>query len=176
MKTKKAVTERFKVSGIRLPVKASVAAKCLYDIYEKNNNKLTDKSVLNTAKNKNHPLHDYFEWNNTKAAELYRKRQARDLIRCVVVERMVGRKPISVRAFINVKEDMKGNLTHNPFNSKGQNYFVSINDAMQNDFLKAYTIESAIIEINRWMDKYKNLKRLSNLFKTIKIGIKKIKK
>lgn len=171
----KIVKEKFKVVG-QFPIKASVAGKCLHDIYKRNNHKLTADVVLRTARSKNHPLHSCFEWNNGKAAEAYRLHQARRIISCVVIEKMVGRKKISVRAFINIKQDVKGNLTHNPFNSKGKNYFVSLNDAMQNDFMKTYTVEVAIIEVNRWMEKYKNLKKLASLFKVIKKQVKRIKK
>lgn len=171
----KIVSEKFKVVGHRLPIKASVAGKCLQDIYKSNNDKLTPDVVLKTAKQKSHPLHSCFEWDNNKAAHAHRLYQARKIISCVVIEKMVGRKPMSVRAFINIKQDNKGNLTHNPFNGKGQNYFVSLNDAMQNDFMKTYTVEAAIIEVNRWMEKYKNIKKLSSLFRVIKRKIKTIK-
>lgn len=171
----KIVKEKFKVVGHALPIKPSVAGKCLYDIYKSNNHKLTADVVLKKAKSKSHPLHSCFEWNNSKAAQAYRLNQARKIIACVVIEKMVGRKSVSVRAFLNIKQDEKGNLTHNPFNSKGQNYFVTMSDAMQNDFMRVYTVEAAILEINRWMEKYKNLKKLSSLFKVIKKKVKKIK-
>ena len=41
---------------------------------------LTAENLLEVAKNKNNPLHDLFEWDNTKAAEQYRLQQARVFI------------------------------------------------------------------------------------------------
>jgi hypothetical protein len=48
--------------------------------------KLDPEVVVKAARKKNHPLHDYFEWDAKKAAHAYRIDQARTLIREVKVE------------------------------------------------------------------------------------------
>lgn len=168
-------TEKFKVNGIQLPIKSSVAGNSLYEIYKRNNNHLTPEVVLKNAKSENHPLHPCFEWNNKKAAEKFRLHQAGKLIRCITMVKQMGKEKIEVRAFVNIQEDAQGNLTHNPFNAKGKSYYISINDAMMNDFTKAYTVDTAVLELNRVMDKYKTVKKLSKLFQVIRTHIKKIK-
>ena len=60
---------------------------------------LTPEVVLEYARNKKDPLHRFFQWNDLRAAELYRRGQARILIRDISVER----NGIRVRAFESVK-------------------------------------------------------------------------
>jgi hypothetical protein len=54
----------------------------LQAIYEQHG-KLTPAVVLEEARSVEHPLHDRFEWDDDVAAEKWRKRQARELIRSV---------------------------------------------------------------------------------------------
>lgn len=54
--------------------------QALKDLYTQHG-KLTAPMVVGAARNKAHPLHTAFEWNNSKAAEEYRLIQARHLIR-----------------------------------------------------------------------------------------------
>jgi hypothetical protein len=44
---------------------------------------ITADAVLEDAKNEESPLHKYFEWDDSKAATMFRKDQARELIRSV---------------------------------------------------------------------------------------------
>jgi len=61
---------------------------------------LTPELVVETARDKTHPLHDRFEWDNKTAGEAYRKVQAAELIRSVKVVYAEGNDgPKSVRAF-----------------------------------------------------------------------------
>lgn len=172
----RSVKEKFKVSGISLPVSPQVAGECLMNIYKKHDCQLTPEVLVDEAKSKNHPLHDCFEWNDTKAGKMWRLHQARNIIRCVVVEKQVDDdKKIEVRAFINVKKDENNHLTHNPF-FKGESFYVSLNDAMTNEHLRKYTVEMAIGELNNWMDKYKGVKELADLFGIIEKKTIKYKK
>lgn len=45
---------------------------------------LTPRDVVDDARNPNSPLHSYFEWDDGAAAEAYRLKQARGLIKAVV--------------------------------------------------------------------------------------------
>lgn len=44
---------------------------------------LTAKNVVDSSRDEDAPLHNYFEWNDEAAAESYREQQARQLIRAV---------------------------------------------------------------------------------------------
>ena len=66
---------------------------------------LTPAAVVNDARSPGSPLHSYFEWSDTEAAEQYRLHQARNLIRSVVVTygNDLAAPKRSVVAFVNVK-------------------------------------------------------------------------
>lgn len=69
---------------------------------------LTPENVLQAARPADSPLHSRFEWDDSVAADEYRKVQARDLIRSVRVRyQLPGREPTSVRAFVSVPRDPK---------------------------------------------------------------------
>ncbi len=48
--------------------------------------RLFPSEVLNAARDENSPLHDFFEWDDSAAAEAYRLDQARELIRRIKIE------------------------------------------------------------------------------------------
>lgn len=48
---------------------------------ENENGELTTEVVIEDAKDENSPLHNYFQWDDAKAAHEWRKEQARRLIR-----------------------------------------------------------------------------------------------
>lgn len=66
-------------------------------------NELTPKLVVDQARQKNHPLHTFFEWDNKIAGEKYRENQARKLIGKVRIakENKAG-EMMSLRAFHSV--------------------------------------------------------------------------
>ena len=53
---------------------------------EDRNGRLTPEAVVEAARSPNSPLHDRFEWDNSKAGDCWRLEQARRLIRYVTVE------------------------------------------------------------------------------------------
>lgn len=58
----------------------------------------TPENVLEYARNENTELHKCFEWNDTVAAELYRLKQARDIIVSFVIKSEEKEQP-QIRAF-----------------------------------------------------------------------------
>lgn len=62
-----------------------IARDRLVELSEENNGQITTSLVLKDAKRKESPLHDYFEWDDTKAAHQHRLQQARMLIKRVNV-------------------------------------------------------------------------------------------
>ena len=85
------------VSGV-----TSDVAERLRDIYTKAGGDLRERDVLNDARDKTSPLHAYFEWDDSAAAESFRISQAAALIRRVRVEVITtpDAQPIKVRAFV----------------------------------------------------------------------------
>lgn len=66
---------------------------------------LTPALVVDAARPKNHPLHNRFEWNNSAAAERWRRHQAHQLIRVARVPLSYAEHPTGpshIRAFVAV--------------------------------------------------------------------------
>lgn len=63
--------------------------------------------VLEAARDESSPLHKHFEWDDTKAAEAFRREQARNLIqRCHITVLMP--EPTNVRAFVQLSSEKAG--------------------------------------------------------------------
>lgn len=70
---------------------------------------LTPAAVVTAAADPEHPLHRYFDWDDTTAAEAWRRQQARMLIARVrvIIPKQTARgvRPINVRAFASVAHE-----------------------------------------------------------------------
>lgn len=84
-----------------------IVAKELLQI-QKSSAVITPKSVVHRAADPKSPLHKFFEWNNTKAAEKYREYQARQLILSVYIVDSEDENAFPVRAFVNLKPEADG--------------------------------------------------------------------
>jgi hypothetical protein len=78
--------------------------KLLEKIANKNGGLLMVDDVLDEARNPKSILHKHFQWDDDKAAEAYRKMQARQLIqKCVVT---IEKAPdVPIRAFVSLSTD-----------------------------------------------------------------------
>jgi len=67
------------------------------------NGVLTPRAVVLDAQRKTSPLHNGFEWDDKKAAAIYREERARAIMRVVVVTiQGTDTEPMQVRAFVHV--------------------------------------------------------------------------
>lgn len=74
---------------------------------------LTAERVVDLARPADHPLHVRFEWDDSIAAEMYRREQARELIRSVKIkyaEDAEGRDK-EVRAFVSTRDPKSPEVT-----------------------------------------------------------------
>ena len=66
---------------------------------------LNPKSVVEKAKSKSSPLYDYFEWDNKKASDRWRIHQARNMIGSIlVVESDLEHKEYQSPVYIEIEE------------------------------------------------------------------------
>lgn len=81
------------------------AAEAIKQLAEKHKGEITPEIVVQEARKKRSPLHPYFEWNESEAAEKYRLLQAGYLIRRIKVTYDVSEnKTVRVRAYVNVRD------------------------------------------------------------------------
>ena len=94
--------------------------------------------VLAVASDPTCVLHKHFQWDNTKAAEAYRKMQARQLIqKCVVT---IEKAPdVQVRAFVSLSSDQYS----------GGGYRMTA-DVLSSDDLKAELLNDMKVTVAKW--------------------------
>ena len=84
----------------------------------KTNGKITPMDVVEDGKHKSSPFYNYFEWDDTKAAEEHRLQQARNLINHIVEVVIIEGRPSKQKSFFSVK------------NGKGRTVYVTIKKAV----------------------------------------------
>lgn len=124
---------------------------------EKQHGYLTAKSVLDSAKTVDSPLHDWFEWDDSTASEKYRLMQARMLMTRVKVVIADIQHP----GYVNV------NLIVNSVPTRG---YVSLVRALSDAELSRQVINKAVKEIEYWQQKYQNYQELNGLINQDKLS------
>ena len=119
---------------------------------------LTAENVVNNAKNKASPLHRFFEWDNSIAAQEWRLQQARVLINVIKVKIMIDGSQKSVGAFENIKITIDG--------GSFREYKPTI-EILSNLGYRKQMMLKAIGEIKYWQEKYNIFKEFNPIFNEI---------
>jgi hypothetical protein len=161
----------FKASKGSMIKKEKVQAygEFLWNFKEENGNVITPAQVIEAAKPKKSPIHDFFEWDNEVAGEKYREWQARYLLGRIEVVITVDGDEQDIKAFHNI-------VTVVPEDgSEGRERgYVTVADLRENPDYLDIVLEDAKKEIVFWEKRYSQYKRLRKfkelrpLFTTIK--------
>lgn len=123
---------------------------------------LTPPQVLAFARPKSSPIHEYFDWDDSEAAESWRFHQARQLITCIVVE-IRGTQYRKYTAPVYIEETKKRS-------------YVEINVARSSPEIWEQVLQRALNELELWKAKYEHLKELKPIMKAIDKELKNAKK
>jgi hypothetical protein len=142
--------------GSRLPVSAQVAGEHLERLQAQQGGRLTPLDVVRDARKRSSPLHPAFEWDDSKAAAIYREERARYILRSLVVviatrEPDKGEADCPVRAFVNVERD-------------SESFYTPTVTALSDEELRRQVLEDALRELHVWEQKYRDLKELVAVF------------
>lgn len=134
--------------------KAQVYGECLEQI-EKSYGELNPRTVVDEAKSSSSPLHNYFDWNNTSAAEKFRVQQAREMINhlTIVVNYETGEE---IKAFFSVTEE-----------ADVRPVYVNIERALSDPALRKQVIENAFGELKYWQERYKQYSEFRGIVRAI---------
>ena len=130
-----------------VPVKVSEVVIRDFAKIEARKGVIKPEDVVDYAKDENSPIHNFFEWDDTAAAEKLRKMQARLLIKAVRVT--IEDRP--AEAFHNVK------ITVNNEPTQG---YVGVKTVMSSKELTEQVKSSAVKELKYWQKKYEDLSDL----------------
>lgn len=137
------------------PKDADIVGRHIDLLRKEQKGELTAEDVLKDARNPNSPLHGFFEWDDSAAAEQYRLKQARGLIRSVVAVYVSDDRPaVRTRAYVHVPE-------------AGAQHYRSTDDAMSKRKTRELVLRRALEELRQWRQRYKDLKELADLFEQI---------
>lgn len=125
---------------------------------------LTPQDVVKDARNNNSPLHPFFEWNDSAAAEQFRLSQARGLIRSVVAIYKEEDKPARrMRAFVHIPE-------------AGTPHYRDTAHAMSQTRTREMVLRQAWLEFQSWRKRYQELDEFAGLFEAADKLAKKLPK
>lgn len=125
---------------------------------------LTPEDVVKAARNKNSPLHSFFEWDDSKAAEQHRLQQARGLIRSVVAIYSEPDKPVvRTKAYQHINEP-------------GAPHYRETTHALSRKKTREMVLRQAWRELQSWKARYAHLKAFSDLVDVIDETAKKLPK
>ena len=111
---------------VRNQKEAQIVGEALERLTQENKGEITPPKIIETAREPVSPLHPFFDWEDTTAAEKYRLLQARRLMQSVVEVVVVGSKQQEYRSFYNVK------------NKTGQKVYVTLETALTD---KEYVVQ-----------------------------------
>jgi len=116
------------------------------------NGNVTPEELLKSAKKKKSVIHKYFDWDDTSAANKYRRSQAYRILNSIVV----------------VVEDIPVKAFHNVFvKEERSNRFINVNEARKNNELWEQVVQQALDEIILWKEKYKDYVQLAPIVSAI---------
>lgn len=120
---------------------------------------LRPQAVVDAARPEDSPLHGAFCWDDTEAARLYRLDQAQRLIRSFKIEIESDGETVDIPAFINVSSDRSSGRDVNPYRMT--------QDVMKSEDLLAAAEKDALEQLRGIRNRYKNIKRLSDVWNAI---------
>lgn len=115
----------------------------------------TPEQVVELAKDKNTELHKCFEWNDKRAAHLYRIQTARKIIQSIVVvdERKPKEEQTHIRAIVSTNDRDR--------------HYEPIRLTIKNEDSYEKLLKQALAELEMFKIKYKNLSELEIIFEDI---------
>jgi hypothetical protein len=154
--------------------KAEIVGKTLEQIANRHRGELRPADVVSEAKRRQSPLHDYFEWDDSKAAREYRLEQARLLIRSVEVRKIdvsdddSPKEILVARAFPNLG-DREGGI-------HGSSPYRQLDTVLSDREMTDQWVEQALNEANQWAARYNHIKQLEGISSEIEKAEKALKR
>lgn len=147
--------------GRKYPVAPEVVHEILSKI-EQEQGEVTRQAFLDASRSENSPTHKLFQWDDEKAAELYRLDQSGRIINALHVEVIMkkGKEPKKVTAFVKVANSETGGKYHNMV------YAMSVPD--ERDFV----LSQAYAELKSFKRKYETYSELAAVISAIDETVK----
>ena len=141
---------------------AQVVGREIHRLMKEHGGNVEAEHVVEAAKDPSNPLHNHFDWDNTKAARQWRLQQARVLIASITIIEL-PKQVLPVRAFTKAIVAGKG------MSSVGRvgGYNSTVNLMSKKDTRKA-VLTRAYGELLSWQQRYEAYKEFSKVVSAIK--------
>lgn len=144
---------KWKIPIYKVP--AQEAGEHIESLIDKNG-EVTPKMLVDDARPEGALLHPCFEWNDQKAAEQYRRDQAKNMISNLVTVSIKEESPCpQTPAFVNIKER----------NESAAYIYTTV--ALSNEKTKEQVLKNAKMELDMFRRKYETLIDMSDLLKEV---------
>lgn len=134
----------------------------LLAIAEKNGGYLAPESVVEEARDPEHPLHDRFTWDDDEAAEKYRLVEARGLIRRVNIKIVI---PAAKEEPVTVTVVRQFESRQSKRNEEGG--YEEIRDIMSNADSRSELVEQVRRELFAYRKRYARLSELADVWAAV---------
>lgn len=123
------------------------------------NNELSAEIIVEKAKDKNNPLHDLFEWNDTEAAHSFRLYQARVLVNevRVVIDNQ------EYYAFENVV--VKASISNNGSQTQTLRLYKPVVEILSDEEMRKQVVRAALNHLSYWERQNAKYSELSPIVK-----------
>lgn len=142
-------------SGFRAKVAADKAFSEVDKIRKKNDGRVTAGSVVDQARPRRNPLHKQFEWDDSKAAEEFRKEEARTMLRSIEVVYEEAQAVGPVRALEVVTEVI---------GDEPQKFYRSTSEILEDPNARDELLGNAIRDALSFKRRYALLSELAGIF------------
>ena len=147
-------------NGSQFRAEAGVAHKTIEEIRNRNGGAVAADDVVHAAKAKRSPLHEDFEWDDSKAANEHRLETARRMLRSFVIVRTELKTDRPQRAYEIVREPQEGQ-------KRIRHVYRTVDDIMGDENLRAELLGRALGELISIRNRYRDLQELAVVLRAI---------
>lgn len=138
---------------------ANIVGQHIELLRKEQHGELTPEDILKDARNRNSPLHSFFEWDDGLAAEQHRLQQARGLIRAVVAvylptEETEKQVVVRAKAYVHINEPT---VPH----------YRETTHALSQTKTRKMVLQRAWRELQAWRNRYKDINEFAELITVI---------
>jgi hypothetical protein len=116
--------------------------------------RITPRVVVDAARSVASPMHNVFEWDDVRAAELYREDQARHVLHSIrILKREEGKRDVEIlHAFVNLTEQVGDDK---------QRAYVPLARVLSDEDLLNQAVNNALAELRAFEDRYASFDKIA---------------
>ena len=153
MRSKKPIKRKYvRMPGSRIPVGLAQAAGTAIDSILRKHGSVKPEQLLEVAKAKTSPIHNYFTWDDAAAAQKQRLSEAANLIRSVRV--VIDGMPAAEQPVVRYLHSVEASEEETRFAGRA---YLAVPEIRENPEYRRQVLQGALSELNSFKRKYADL-------------------